>query len=115
MTEPALNRVDALTSLLEACNQLRDVVRVPVSQAQLTILILTANSIYEALLADEEAEVIPTGDSLNLDLITERHLHWQGNLRAKLLVRPGVGITVLTASKSQIATGRNRRNLELLL
>lgn len=58
MTETALNRVNALTCLFEASDDLWNVVRVDMAEAQLTILVVLTNSVHVALLTDEESEVV---------------------------------------------------------
>ena len=58
MTEPTLDRVDALTSLLEASNDLWYIVGIYVPQTELTVLIVFTNGIDVALQADKEAEVV---------------------------------------------------------
>lgn len=58
MAESTLDRVDALTSLLEATNNLRDVVGVDVTEAKLTVLVVFTNRVDMALFANEEAKVV---------------------------------------------------------
>ena len=43
------------------------------AQTKLTILVILSSGIYMTLGANEEAEVIATGDSPDLNLVAERH------------------------------------------
>jgi hypothetical protein len=60
MPKSALYRVDTLTCFFETRNQLRNIVRIPVSQTKLTILVFFTDSIYQTLMAYEEAEIETT-------------------------------------------------------
>ena len=42
-------------------------------KTKLTILIVLSNCVYMTLLAYEEAKVVSTGNSLDLNLVAERH------------------------------------------
>lgn len=60
MSVPALDSVYALSGFFEASDQLRNVIRVPVTEPKLAVLVLFANSVDKTLLADEETEVKAT-------------------------------------------------------
>ena len=58
MSETAFDRVDTLTGIFEAANDLWDIVGVDVAKAKLSILVVFTKGIDMTLLADEEAEVV---------------------------------------------------------
>lgn len=76
VAETALDRVNALASLLEASDQLWDVVRVPMAKSELSVLIFLPDCIDESLVTDKEAKIKAAGDALDLDLFAEGHKHW---------------------------------------
>ena len=80
MSESALDGVDTLTCLLEACDDLWNVIWIDVSESQLAILIVLSNCVHETLLTDEESKIVATADSGDLNLLTEWHLHGVAHL-----------------------------------
>ena len=104
MTIAAFNLVDSLTGLFEAGNQLRNVIWVDMAQTKLAILVILANRVHVSLRANEEAEVVTAADSLDLNTLTEWHLHRVANLLPAHGEWPGKGLACLAGSQSQIAT-----------
>ena len=58
MSETAFDRVDTLTGIFEAANDLWDIIGVDVAKTKLSILVVFTKGIDMTLLADEEAKVV---------------------------------------------------------
>lgn len=99
MPEAALDGVDPFTSFLETLNDFRDIVRVDVSQTELTILVVLAYCVDVSLLADEEAKVVAAADPADLDRITEGHLDWVADFLPAHGEWPSERLASLTASQ----------------
>ena len=115
MAETTLNRVNALASLLEAADDLRDVIGVLVAQSELPILIVLPHSIHVPLLTDKEAEVVATADSLDAYRVTEGHEHGVAHFLALHGERPGKGFTGFCRNKVEITAGGERAHHKILL
>ena len=85
------------------------------TQAKLTILVIFAHSVYLTLLADEEAEIVATRDTLHLNLVAEWHSDRVTNLLALHSERPGERFTSLTSCQSKIATSSKGTDSKILL
>ena len=99
MTESTLDRVNALTSLLEASNDLGYIVGIDVPQSELTVLIVFTNGIDVALQADKEAEVVATRDSSDANRFTEWHHDGVANLLTLHSEWPGEGFSSLRSGE----------------
>ena len=104
VTITTFNLVDSLTGLFKAGNQLRNVIWVDVAQTKLAILVILSDRVHVSLRANEEAEVVTAADSLDLDALTERHLHRVADLLSAHGEWPSKGLACLASSQSQIAT-----------
>lgn len=89
MAESTLNRIDAFTGLLEAPDDLRDVVRVDVAETKLAILVVLADCVHMALLANKETEVVAAGDASDANLVAEGHQDWVAYFLSLHRERPG--------------------------
>ena len=115
MSIATLNRVNTLSSFLEASDNLRDIIRVDVAKSKLSILIVFSDSVDMTLRADKEAEVVAARNSLYLNLATKWHLHRVAQLLTSHSKRPGKGLTILTSCKSKVTSGCKRAHLEVVL
>ena len=115
MTVAALNRVNPLSSLFEARDELWDVIRVDVTKAELPILVVLPHRVDMTLSTDEEAKVVAAGHPLDLDRVTKWHLDRIANFLACHRERPGKGITRLTAGQCQVAASCKAAHLQVLL
>lgn len=77
------------------------------TQTQLSILVVFANSINKTLLANKETKIVPARNPLDLNFITKRHLAWVRVLLITFDKWPSKSISIVTASQSQIATCSN--------
>jgi len=114
VTEAALDRVNTLTCLFEASDDLWDVIRVDVTQAQLTILVVLANSVHVALLTYEESEVVATRYTLDVDLFAEGHQDWVADLLSLHREGPGEGLASLSRHKVQVTARSERADHQVL-
>ena len=111
----ALNRIDAFASLFEALDELGDVVRIDVAQTKLSVLVVLAHRVDVSLDADEEAEVVATGNPLDLDFVAEGHPNGVANLLALHGKWPGETFTSLACRQGQVATGSIAAYCQVLL
>ena len=70
-----------------------EVYKKDVAEAKLSVLVVLAKGVDEALVADEEAEVVAAGHPLDLDRVTEGHLDRIAHFLACHREGPGKGIT----------------------
>jgi hypothetical protein len=75
-----------------------------VPKTELTIWVIFTHGVDEALRADEETEVVTTWDSSDINLLTEGHTDGITVLLSILDERPGVWISILSTSESQITS-----------
>ena len=104
VTVAAFNLINSLTSLFEAGNQLRNVIWVDMAQTKLAILVILSDRVHVSLRANEESEVVTTADPLDLDTLTEGHLHRVADFLATHGEWPSKGLACLAGSQSKIAT-----------
>ena len=69
------------------------------AKTELTILVVFAHSIDMTLLAEEEAKVVTTGHTFDLDAFTEGHLDWVANLLPLHSEWPSKGFATLTCGQ----------------
>ena len=104
MSEAAFNRVDSFSSVLEASDQLWNVVRVDMAETELPVLVVLSNCVDKALLANEEAKVVTTRYSCDINLFAEGHLDGSAVLLSTLLEGPCVCFSHLITTEGQVAS-----------
>lgn len=115
MSEAALYGVDAFTDFSEAGNHLGDVVRVPMAQTQLTVLVVFTQRVHVALHRDEEAEIVATSDAGDFDAFTEWHADGHGVVLTVVDEGPGETVAGVGASEGQVAASVHGQHLHILL
>lgn len=113
--ETALNRIDPLTRVLEAPNDLWDIIWIPVAQTQLAITVILTNSIDQTLSTDEEAEVVAATDPVDHNFLVEWHLHRNTVLLTGFDEWPSEGETIISGGECQVATCSDRAHFKTLL
>lgn len=114
MSEAALNLVNSFTGLFEASDELWDVVRVDVAKSQLTISVVFSERIDQALLRDEESEVVAARNLRNGDLVAEGHLDWDRELLSIFGEGPREALAVISGSQGEVSARSDRSHLYVL-
>lgn len=115
MLETALNRIDALSNILETVNELRELSWIDVAEAELPILVVLAEGVHETLVTYEEAKVVAARNLLDFCLFAEGHLCWNALLDAILNEGPCKGLAFLRAGQIEIATCCDVVDLDIAL
>ena len=85
------------------------------SKTKLPILVVLSHCVDVALLAYKEAKVVSTRNSLDLNLVAERHFYRIADLLPLHSEGPSKGFSTLAGNESQITTCSKAAHLQLLL
>ena len=107
MSEATLNWVNSFTRFFEAAYNLRDIIRVSMTQTKLSITIIFSNSVNEALNTDKETKIEATAYSWYVYLFMERHLNWDTVFLSRFNKRPRKSQSVLSRCECKISSCGN--------